>query len=84
MLWFLFNKQALFWPATLLKRGSIQVLSYEYSEIFKNTYFEVDNLENEIYSYFLMSEAIHSLLEKVKKVCRKSFTGKGIWYSVKH
>ena len=52
----------------LLKRDSNTDFSSEYSEIFNNTYFQVDALANEIYSCFLMSEVIHSLLEKEKKV----------------
>ena len=51
-------------------------------EILKNTCIEVETLENEIYSCFLMSEVI--LTGKSKKVYRNSFTVKGIWYSVKH
>ena len=39
----------------------------EYWKNFKNTYFEVEALEKEIYSCFLMNEVMHSLLEKVKK-----------------
>ena len=42
------------------------MFSYEYLEIFKNAYFEAETVENEIYSCFLMSEVIHSLLWKVK------------------
>ena len=60
-------KQRVFWPATLLKKSPTQVLSCEYFEIFKNAYFEVETLENEIYSCFLMSAVIQSLLGKVKK-----------------
>ena len=33
---------------------------------------------------FLMSEVIHGLLGKVKKLYRNSFTVKGIWYGVKY
>ena len=43
----------------LLKRDSNTDLSSEYSEIFNNTYFQVEALEHEIYSCFLMSEVIH-------------------------
>ena len=66
------------------KETPTQVFSREYSEIFKNNYFEVDTLENGNYSCFLMSQVIHSLLGKVKKVYQKTFTVKEIWYSVKH
>ena len=52
----------------LLKRDYSTDFSSEYSEIFNNAYFQVEALENEIYSCFLMSEVIHSLLGKVKKV----------------
>ena len=62
---FLIKWQA-FWPATSLKRDSNKVFSCEYLEIFKIAYFEVETLENEIYSSFFMSEVIHSLLSKVK------------------
>ena len=48
------------------KETPTKVLSCEYSEVFKNAYFEVETLENEIYSCFFMSEVIHSLLSKVK------------------
>ena len=65
------------WPGT-----STQIIFCEYMEIFKNTYFEVDTLENEIYSCILMSKVI--LTRKSKKVYWNSFTVKGIWYSVKH
>ena len=53
------------------------------SGIFRNTYFEVQTLENEIYSWLLMSDIIYSLLGKVKKVYWNSFTVKGICCSVK-
>ena len=79
---FFLIKWQVFWPATLLKETPTQVFSGEYSEIFKNTYFEVDTVESETYSCFSVSEVIHSLLGKVK-VYRKSFTVKGIWCSVK-
>ena len=49
------------WPGT-----STQIIFCEYMEIFKNTYFEVDSLENEIYSCILMSKVI--LTRKSKKV----------------
>ena len=42
------------------------MFSCEYSEISENFYFEVQILEDEIYSCFFMSEVIHSLLSKVK------------------
>ena len=57
--------------------------SRKYSEIFQNTYVQVEILENKIYSCFLMNKVIHSLLEEVKTVYWNSFTIKGIWYSVK-
>ena len=41
----------------LLKRDSDTDFSSEYSEIFNDTYFQVEALENEIYSCFLISEA---------------------------
>ena len=65
------------WPGT-----STQIIFCEYMEILKNTCIEVETLENEIYSCFLMSEVI--LTGKSKKVYWNSFTVKGIWYSVKH
>ena len=65
-----------FWTATLLKDTPSQVLSCICSEIFKNIYIEVGTLENEIYSCFLISEVIHFLQEKVKKIYRNSFTVK--------
>ena len=68
----------------LLENTCVVVSSCEYLEIFKNTYFKAETLENEIYSSFLMSENIHSLLGKVKEVYQISFTVKGIWYSVKN
>ena len=80
---FLIKWQA-FWHATLLKRGSSTGFPCEYLEIFKNTYFEVETLENEIFSCFMMSVSHTLLMVKVKKVYRNSFTVKGIWYSVKH
>ena len=57
-----------FWPANVLKGYSKTGASCEYLEIVKNTHFEVESLENEIHSCFLMSEAIDSLLGRVKKV----------------
>ena len=63
------------WPTALLKETPAQLVFFEYSKIFKDTDFEVETLENEIYSWFLVSEVIHSLLGKVKKV---------YWYSVKN
>ena len=57
-----------FWPANLLKRYSETGVSCEYLEVVQNTHFEVESLENEIHSCFLMSEAIDSLLGRVKKV----------------
>ena len=45
------------------------MFSFEYSEVFKNTYFEVETLVNEIYSCFLMSENKAGIL--------KLFTVKG-------
>ena len=63
---FLIKRQD-FWLATLLKRDSNTVVfPCEHLEIFKNTYFEVQTLENEIYSCFFMSKVIHSVLGKVK------------------
>ena len=59
-----------------------QNVSCEYLELFKDISFEVENLENEIYIFFLMSEPTHSLLGKVKKVYQNSFTVKETWYSV--
>ena len=55
MRWSLFLiKQQDVWLATLLKRDSnTGVFQREHSEIFKNTYFEVQILENEVYSCFL-------------------------------
>ena len=44
----------------LLKRDSNTDFSSEYSEIFNTTYFQVEALENEIYSCFLMSEVIYT------------------------
>ena len=41
------------WPGT-----STQIIFCEYMEILKNTCIEVETLENEIYSCFLMSEVI--------------------------
>ena len=55
MRWSLFLiKQQDFWLANLLKRDSnTGVFQRDHSEIFKNTYFEVQILENEVYSCFL-------------------------------
>ena len=55
MRWSLFLiKQQDVWLTTLLKRDSnTGVFQCEHSEIFKNTYFELQILENEVYSYFL-------------------------------
>ena len=55
MRWSLFLiKQQDVWLATLLKRDSnTGVFQRDHSEIFKNTYFEVQILENEVYSCFL-------------------------------
>ena len=50
------------------KETPAQMFSCEYLEIFKSTYLEVQTLVNEIYSCFLMSEVIPSLLGKVKKI----------------
>ena len=52
----------------LLKRDSNIDCSSEDSEILNNISFQVEALEIQIYSSFLMSEVIHSLLGKVKKV----------------
>ena len=81
---FLIKRQD-FWLATLLKRDTnTGVFLREHSEIFKNAYFEVEILENEIYSCFFVSKVIHSVLGKVKKEYWNSFIVKGIWYSVKY
>ena len=57
-----------FWLATLLKATLTQLFScVNIRKFFKNSYFEVQILENEIYSCFFMSKVIHSLLVKVKK-----------------
>ena len=64
---FFLTKWQAFWPATLLKETPAPTFFCEYSKLFKNTYFEVETLEKEIYSCFLMNEVMHSLLEKVKK-----------------
>ena len=76
---FLIKRQD-FWLATLLKRDTnTGVFLREHSEIFKNAYFEVEILENEIYSCFFVSKVIHSVLGKVKKEYWNSFIVKGIW-----
>ena len=84
--WSLFLKKWQdFWLATLSKRDSnLGVFLREHSEIFKNAYFEVQILRNEIYSCFFMSKVIYSILGKVKKEYWNSFIVKGIWYSVKY
>ena len=64
---FLIKWQA-FWPEVLLKENPTQVFSCEYSEIFKSNCFVVETLENGTYLRFLISEIMHSLLGKVKKV----------------
>ena len=54
---FLIKRQD-FWLATLLKATLTQLLScVNIRKFFKNAYFEVQILENEIYSYFFMSKS---------------------------
>ena len=62
MLWFLFNEVAV--AGHLTSNITKKRLQHrcEYSKISKNTYFEVETVESEIYSCFLMSEVIYSLL----------------------
>ena len=69
---FLIKWQA-FWHATLLKRGPSPGFPCEYLEIFKNTYFEVETLENEIYSCFTMSVSHTLLTGKSKESMPKLF-----------
>ena len=73
---FLIKRQD-FWIATLLKRDSnTSVFLREHSEIFKNVFFEVQTLENEIYeiySCFFMSKVIRSVLGKSKEGILKLF-----------
>ena len=76
-------KSQAFCPATSLRDSNTSAFLWIFG-IFKNTYFEVETLENEVYSWFLMSKVINSLLGNVKKVYWNSFTGKGICCSVKH
>ena len=65
--WSLFLiKWEAFWSAALLKETLTQALTCEYSKKFQNNQFEVETLENEIYSCFFMSDVIHSLLSEVK------------------
>ena len=64
----LFNKAAGLMACNFIKKDAdTDVLLREHSEIFKNGYFEVQTLENEIYSCFFVSKVMHTVLGKVKK-----------------
>ena len=81
---FLIKRQD-FWLVTLIKkRLQHRCFLREHSEIFKNAYFKLQTLQNEIYSCFFMSKVIHSVLGKVKKEYWNSFIVQGIRYSVKY
>ena len=68
-----------FWIVTLLKRDSnTGVFLRKHSEFFKNAYFEVQILENEIYSCFFMRKDIHFVLGKVKKEYWNSYSKRNV------
>ena len=73
---FLLKRQD-FWFETLLKRDfNTGIFLREHAEIFKNVFFEVQTLENEIYeiySCFFMSKVIRSVLGKSKEGILKLF-----------
>ena len=65
VLWFLFNKVTGILACNFIKKETpTLIFSCENLKIFKGTYFEVDTLQNEIYSCFLMSEVIHTLQQQ--------------------
>ena len=64
----LFNKVTGILASNFIKRDSKTGFFLQIFGICKNIYFQVETLENGIYLCFLISEVIHSLLGKVKKV----------------